>query len=86
MLKEIIRSALLPGLSGNRGERGMVRYHAFNRGDDETFMVKAVLSEEEAIEFMRAKKGPEACKWSYMGIIDIKTTMKKKPLQKRPAK
>ena len=63
----------------------MVRYHAFNRGDDETFMVKATLSEEEAIEFVKAKK-PDASKWSYMGIIDIKTTMKKKPVQKGPAK
>ena len=63
----------------------MVRYHAFNRGDDETFMVKATLSEEEAIEFVQAKK-PDASKWSYMGIIDIKTTMKKKPVQKGPAK
>ena len=63
----------------------MVRYHAFNRGDDETFMVKATLTEEEAIEFLQAKK-PDASKWSYMGIIDIKTTMKKKPVQKGPAK
>ena len=48
-------------------------------------MVKATLSEEEAIEFVKAKK-PDASKWSYMGIIDIKTTMKKKPVQKGPAK
>lgn len=63
----------------------MVRYHAFNRGDDETFLVKATLSEEEAIELLQAKK-PDASKWAYMGIIDIKTTMKKKPVQKGPAK
>lgn len=63
----------------------MVRYHAFNRGDDETFLVKATLTEEEAIKFLQAKKS-DAHMWSYMGIIDIKTTMKKKPVQKGPAK
>jgi hypothetical protein len=63
----------------------MVRYHAFNRGGDETFLVKATLTEEEAIKFLQAKKS-DASMWSYMGIIDIKTTMKKKPVQKGPAK
>ncbi|MDD3941890.1 MAG: hypothetical protein PHR90_05385 [Sphaerochaetaceae bacterium] len=57
----------------------MVLYHAFNKGDAETFLISAELSEQAAIDMLLQVKGESADQWAYMGVVDIGVTIAVKP-------